>query len=92
MQAPFNNRDVTPIVTGPSVQGKDTTEQLLILANGTIRLTGTIQLTGESSSLFSESFVVRSGSDGVLQIRHQIFKVHKPQSDEGATVQQLPGT
>ena len=59
-------------------------EQLLLLVNGTICLSGVVQLGGENCSLFSESFVVCPTQSGQHYIKHQIFKVHKQNADDGA--------
>ncbi len=52
-------------------------EQLLVLVNGTICLSGIVQLSGEDCSLFSESFVLCPTQSGHHYIKHQMFKVHK---------------
>lgn len=57
-------------------------EQLLLLVNGTIRLSGVVQLGGENCSLFSESFVLCPTQAGQHYIKHQIFKVHKQSTDD----------
>ena len=56
--------------------------QVLLLVNGTIRLTGAVQITGESSTLFSECFVLRLNAEGQVKIMHQVFKVHKPPCED----------
>lgn len=63
------------------MQDTGSKEKILILVNGTIRLTGAIQITGESSSLYSECFVLSLNAAGQQYIQHQIFKVHKPQHE-----------
>ena len=57
-------------------------EQLLLLVNGTICLSGVVQLGGEKCSLFSESFVLCPTQSGQHYIKHQIFKVHKQHADD----------
>lgn len=58
-------------------------EQLLMLVNGTICLTGAIRLGNEDCSLFSETFLLSLGQSGQYFIKQQIFKVHKPRLDDG---------
>lgn len=57
-------------------------EQLLLLVNGTICLSGVVQLGGGNCSLFSESFVMCPSQSGQHYIKHQIFKVHKQHVDD----------
>ena len=59
-------------------------DQALILVNGTICLSGVVQLSGEDCSLFSEAFVLcpASGQSGHHYIQHQVFKVHKQNAEE----------
>lgn len=72
------------------VQDDDPEEQMLIVVNGTIQLTGAIRISGENSSLFSECFVLHPSLYGKQCIRHQIFKVHKPQGDQDSNHVQAP--
>ena len=58
----------------------DETEQVLLLVNGTISLSGVVHLSGEDCSLFSETFVLRPTKSSHY-IKHQIFKVHKQNPD-----------
>lgn len=54
---------------------------LLMLVNGTICLSGVVQLGEGNCSLFSESFVLCPTQSGQHYIKHQIFKVHKQSTD-----------
>lgn len=60
----------------------DDQEHLLMMVNGTICLSGLVQLCGESCSLFSECFVLCPTLSGQHYIKHQVFKVHKQNADD----------
>lgn len=72
------------------VQENDPEEQVLIVVNGSMQLTCAIRITGEDLSLFSECFVLYPSLRGQQCIRHQIFKVHKPQGDQDSNHLQAP--
>ena len=72
------------MTAGYGAQDKQIQGHIFLLVNGTIRLTGAVQITGENSTLFSECFVLMPTADGHCNIVHQIFKVHKPRSDDFA--------
>ena len=56
--------------------------QALVLINGTICLSGIVQLSGEDCSLFSEAFVLCPSQSGHHYIQHQVFKVHKQNAED----------
>ncbi|DBB08749.1 hypothetical protein WJX82_002264 [Trebouxia sp. C0006] len=68
--------DVTPWLE----DGKE--GQALVLVNGTICLSGIVQLSGEDCSLFSEAFVLCPSQSGHHYIQHQVFKVHKQNAED----------
>ena len=57
-------------------------QDLLMLVNGTICLSGVVQLSGEDCSLFSEAFVLCPTLSGQYYIKHQMFKVHRSNAED----------
>lgn len=57
-------------------------EQVLVLVNGTISLSGIVQISGEDCSLFSELFVLCLTQSAHHFIKHQVFKVHKQNTED----------